>query len=107
MAASLSERVALIGKPLFILFGIVSGGIYWFMNGSPTEAIDKQNATLTVGITKTQQKIKEAEERLANKSKFQEEMERLSQTFRLALEYLPKDLDIQDILKKTALEARS
>jgi len=34
-------------------------------------------------------------------------MERVSQTFRLALDYLPKELDIEDLLKKIYSEARA
>jgi type IV pilus assembly protein PilO len=104
---SLLERLEVTGKPIFVLIGIILSVAYWTMNGNPTERLDAENASLQTEISKVQQKIKEAENRLANKAKFEEEMEHLSQTFKLAVEYLPKDLNIQDILKKTYLESRS
>jgi len=104
---SLLERLEITGRPIFVLFGIILSTFYWISNGDPTAQTDADNAILQTDITRTQQKIKEAENRLANKSKFEEEMVHLSQTFKLAVEYLPKDLNIQDILKKTYLESRT
>jgi type IV pilus assembly protein PilO len=104
---SIADRVAVTKKPIFFAIGLIACGIYYLLSGNPTELIDKQNNDLQTQTTNINQKIKEAEARLANKSKFQEEMERLSLTFKLALEYLPKDLEIEDILKKTSLEARA
>jgi type IV pilus assembly protein PilO len=105
--ASIVDRIAVTGKPLFFAGGFIACGIYYLMSGNPTELIDRQNTELQNQTASINQKIREAEARLANKAKFQEEMERLSLTFKLALEYLPKDLEIEDILKKTSLEARA
>jgi type IV pilus assembly protein PilO len=105
--AGIEDRVRVTGKPVFILFGFFIAAGYWFMNGNPTQNLDSENAVLMGQIAETKSKIKEAEDRLANRNKFFEEMQRLSTTFKMALEYLPRDLDIQDILKKTFLEARS
>jgi type IV pilus assembly protein PilO len=105
--ASLVDRIAVTQKPIFFGLGIVACGLFYLMSGNPTELIDRQNSELQSQTTSINQKIKDAEARLANKAKFQEEMERLSLTFKLALEYLPKDLEIEDILKKTTLEVRA
>lgn len=104
---SLIERIETTGRSIFALIGIILAVGYWTMSGNPAEGIDRENTTLEADINKTRLKIKEAENRLANKAKFEEEMEHLSQTFKLAVEYLPKDLNIQDILKKTYMESRT
>jgi type IV pilus assembly protein PilO len=105
--ASIQERIAVTGRPIFLVGGVILCALFWFMNGSPTEKLDNENNALESKIKMTEQKIKEAENRLTNKPKLQEEMDKLSQIFRLALEYLPKDFEVHDILRKISLEARA
>jgi type IV pilus assembly protein PilO len=104
---SVQDRIQVTGRPIFGLFGVFLAAGYYLMNGNPVAPYESQIAQLHGEISKVQAKIKETESHLADKAKFQEEMERISQTFRLALDYLPKDLDIQDILKKVYVEART
>ena len=54
-----------------------------------------------------QQKLKTTQDTAKDKAKIQEEMETVSQTFKLVLDYIPKELDGQGLLKKISIEAKS
>src|ERR1017187_10894446 len=51
-------------------------------------------------LNQSKEKLRMTQDRAQNKEKFQKEMEASSQTFRQVLEYLPKELDMQDLHKK-------
>jgi type IV pilus assembly protein PilO len=104
---SLKERIRLAPLSAFISLGVILSLAYWFMAGNPSEINKDQNASLRTQIAETDKKIKEIEVTFSSKAKFQEEMEKVSITFKLALDYLPKELNVQDLLKKIYLEART
>jgi type IV pilus assembly protein PilO len=103
---SLTDRLKIASPSLFVGFGIGFVGLLYFSQGSGNN-YESRIADVKTKLTISQKKLKETVEITSNKQKFQGEMERVSQTFRLALEYLPKELDIQDLLKKIYSEARS
>ncbi len=105
--ATLEERIKYSPRSTFVVGGIVLAVLTWSAVDSPTKRFDPEIARIQQELADAEKKLAETEERFSNKGKFQEEMERVSQTFRLALDYLPKELDTQDLLKKISLEARS
>ena len=105
--ASLKDRLEYSPRSSFVIFGMVLAGLAWYMLENPATRYQPQLDKLAGEIRVAQKRLAETEERFSNKGKFQAEMERVSQTFRLALDYLPKELDSQDLLKKVYLEARS
>lgn len=104
---SLLDRLKLTPTLNFIVFGVVLAAIFWWTSTDPQAKWKPANENLRKQLAIAEKKLRETEDRFHNKAKFQEEMERVSQLFKLALDYLPKELDIQDILKKIYLEARS
>jgi type IV pilus assembly protein PilO len=103
---TISERILITPVKVFLGLGIVACGLLYVARGPGTN-YSQEISDVSSQLKAAQVKLKSTEETAANKPKFQEEMERVSQTFRLALEYLPKELDIQDILKKIYSEART
>ncbi len=105
--ASLEDRIKLAPKSFFILMGLGLAAALHYSNGSGADALAPQIKQLKETLETSRIKLKETQDRAQDKGKFQEEMERISQTFRLALDYLPKELEIQDMLKKIYSEART
>lgn len=104
--ATFSEKIKLAPPMAFLTIGIIAFTAVFFLQ-SGTSVPATQLAASKAELTKFQNKLKETQEATQNKPRFQEEMERVSQTFRLALDYLPKELDVQDLLKKVSSEARA
>ncbi len=107
--ASLTDRISLAPKPLFLVIGAVLGAAVYFSSGGSTTMTQVE-----AEITKTKQELKKksdvlqkTQERLKERGKFEEEMSFVSQTFRQALDYLPTKSDTQDLLKKIYSEART
>lgn len=90
---------------VFIMGLLISATIHYFFGGIGANGpkIEK----LKTDIQASADKLKRTTERTADKAQFQTEVERMSQTFRLALDYLPKELDIQDLLRKIYSESRA
>jgi type IV pilus assembly protein PilO len=105
--ASLQDRMRLAPKSFFFLMGIGLALALQYSYGSKAELLAPQITALKAKVAADTIKLRETQERAQNKGKFQEEMERISQTFRMALDYLPKELEIQDMLKKIYSEART
>ena len=102
----LEERMRISPKRTFAVLGFFLAAGLWYMQTSPDDLYDGHIRDLTNQVTEIQKKVNETAERFNNKKKFQDEMEQVSQTFRLALDFLPKELDTQDLLKKISIEAR-
>jgi len=103
---SVAERIKLAPPQALLGLGVVLAGVLYLVQGTGPD-ISLQLNDVKAKLSKAEAKLTETKEATQNKAKFQEEMERVSQTFRLALEYLPKELDIQDLLKKVYSEARA
>ncbi len=84
---------------------LMAATIHYFFGGIGANGAKIEK--LKVDIQASSDKLKRTTERTADKAKFQEEVERMSQIFRLALDYLPKELDIQDLLRKIYSESRA
>ena len=104
---TLNERIKIAPRGLFFFAGLFFTTVLYYSQGSSKQDYAGDLAKLKAEFAKTQETLKFTQERATNKGKFQEDMERVSQTFRLALDYLPKELDTQDLLKKIYSEARA
>ncbi|MDZ4677830.1 MAG: type 4a pilus biogenesis protein PilO [Oligoflexia bacterium] len=105
--ATLQDRLKLAPKSFFLLVGLGLAASLYYSYGSKAEELAPLIVQLRADVEKNRIKLKVTQDRAQDKGKFQEEMERISQTFRLALDYLPKELEIQDMLKKIYSEART
>lgn len=108
--ALLQEKLVQYPAKGFLVVGFLVGAYMLFAGGGFDKGDNEylpQIETLKGEIEKSQKKLDETLSMTQNKQKFQEDMERVSQTFRLVLDYLPKELDTQDLLKKIASEARA
>ncbi len=104
---SITDRVKITPKTGFLFLGMILAAAYYATVDSPNSPNATQIASLNAEIIKAESKLKETEDRTRDKAHFQDEVERVSETFRLALEYLPKELDVQDLLKKVYSESRA
>lgn len=102
---ALKESIAYQPKLKIFFFGVVAGVAIFYSQGPHT--VDPKITNLKNDIKNAQDKLRETIEKTNNKVKFQEEVEGVSQTVRQALDYLPKEIDIQDLLKKISSEART
>lgn len=103
--ANLEEVVQSKSPRFFFMVGVLAAaGIYY---GQPPMDYENLISKAKNDISVAQEKLRLTQERTQNKDKYQKEMEVLSETFRQVLEYLPKQLDTQDLLKKIYSEARA
>ena len=102
----LQDKIQSWPKAGFVLVGIGLAFVYYSGQGRGDEAFTGTIQTLKVENEKNQKKLEETVNITQNKQKFQEDMERVSLTFRYVLDYLPRELDTQDLLKKISSEAR-
>jgi len=105
--SALTDRMRLSPKRTFLVMGFFAAVGYWYMEPSPDDLYDALIKRMQTQLTTLQKKVSETETRFNDKKKFQDEMEQVSQTFRLALDYLPKELAPQDLLSKISIEART
>jgi type IV pilus assembly protein PilO len=105
--ATLADRMKIVPKSAFFFLGLMGAAGLHFGLGPIGGDLIPQIEALRTDVEKDRIKLRETQDRAANKAKFQEEVEQVSQLFRLALDYLPKELDVQDLLKKVYSEARS
>ncbi|MCC6277466.1 MAG: type 4a pilus biogenesis protein PilO [Oligoflexia bacterium] len=105
--ASLSDRIKVAPPSLFFLVGAGLAAALYFTYGSEAEKLRPQILSLKDQVAKAKAKLKETKDRAQNRETFQNEMESVSVTLRQALEYLPKELDVQDLLRKVYSEART
>jgi type IV pilus assembly protein PilO len=104
---SLMDRIRVSGRNVFVLFGLVLAGVYYLMSADPEAVYRPQIVSAQQQLQEAEKKLAETEERFQNKGKFQAELEQLSVDFRKALEYLPKEADVQDLVRKITKEARA
>lgn len=102
----MKDRLLTLTHPMLFGMGCLLALVFHLMNPR-NNPLDARIISLKKEITASQDKLKQTIERTQNKAKFQEEVDQVSQTVRLALEYLPKDFDMQDLLKKIYSEARN
>ncbi len=91
---------------VLLLGGIALAGVFYYFLGR-TNPNDVKIQKLHADIIVSTEKLKQTLEKTADKAKFQDDVERMSQTFRLALDYLPREIETQDLLKKIYAEARN
>lgn len=103
----LEEQVKALPKLAFFVGGLALAAFIWNSNGPGGQEFDGQITKLKGDLTQQKRKLTETKQITKDKARFQAEMEKVSQTFRLVLDYLPKELDVQDLLKKIYSEARS
>lgn len=103
---ALKESIIYQSKMKIFFFGLVVS-VFIYYSGGVKPSTDPKVVGLKTEIQQAQEKLKETIDKTNNKVKFQEEVEQVSQTVRLALDYVPKEIDIQDLLKKVYSEARS
>src|SRR5438046_3172377 len=104
---SLEDRIRLAPKSTFVLFGILLAAAFWFTQPTPDDLFAQPISLLEGQVADLQKKVQETEARFNNKKKFQDEMDQVSQLFRLALDFLPKELEPQELLKKISIEAKA
>lgn len=102
----LKEQAESAPQAVFVLIGVAIAAFFFLNFGMGTEALLSQVESVKLQLEANDVKLKETLEIVKNKEKFQESMEKFTQTFRMALEYLPKELQVQDLLQKVTREAR-
>ena len=101
------EKINSLSMAMVIGIGILLGALYYMNGGEGIVVKDRTIQTLTQEINKIDQEIRAAEEIVKNKTKFQDELNYVSDRLKAALEYLPTDLMAQDILRQMYEEARN
>lgn len=105
--SALTEKIEGTSRSIFILFGILLGAGYYFMNQDQITAFDNQKTEVQSELAKREAEIAEASKVAADKKKFEEEVNKVSEQLRAAVEFLPNRLNQQDILSQISQEARS
>ncbi|MBK9293201.1 MAG: type 4a pilus biogenesis protein PilO [Oligoflexia bacterium] len=103
---ALKESIVYQSKLKIFFIGLIAAVAIYYSSGMQP-ANNPKIRQLKNDISAAQEKLKQTIEKTNNKAKFQEEVEQVSQTVRLALDYLPKEIEIQNLLKKVYSEARS
>ena len=106
--AAIDERLRSTSNSVIFLFGLIAAGfIFYEKIGVSTIFTEEKIQQMRTEIGTLQQKLKTTQDTAKDKAKIQEEMETVSQTFKLVLDYIPKELDGQGLLKKISIEAKS
>jgi len=106
--ASLTDRIALAPKPLFVVIGAALALVMYLQTGGGAAGnYDSQIAIAKAELNKKNDLLKKTKDRIGQRTQFEDEMNLVSQTFRQALDYLPTKADTQDLYKKIYSEARA
>lgn len=105
--SALTDKIAMTSRNIFLLGGILLGAGYYFANQDQLGAQDQQLATVSQELKTRETEIAEASKVAGDKKKFEEEVDRVSQQLRAAVEFLPTRLNQQDILAQISKEARA
>lgn len=104
--ASLTERVAVAPRAVFLMLGgLLAGALY--MGTADNIDYDAEIKNLQQDLQTKNNRIKTTKIKLEDRQKFADEVATVNQTFRAALEYLPNKLDMQDLLKSIYSEGRT
>jgi Tfp pilus assembly protein PilO len=104
---SLVDKVQSTSLSLFILIGLGLGAGYYYSNQGTIEEVERQINEQKAEVTKRDNEVKEAQKVAADKKKFEEDVNRVSDQLRAALEFLPNSLKEQEVLTRISNEARS
>lgn len=104
---SLVEKIQSQKKSVFLLIGIVLGGLYYYSSMQNLESKDLIIENKKNELQGVEDSIAEAKKIAGDKVKFEEENAKISDQLKAALEFLPTQLNEQEILQKVSAEARS
>lgn len=104
---AIQDQIEATPPRYFALSGILLSVFSAYYFGLGVQEYKDRTEAAKYQLETNQKKLKETLDSTQNKAKFQEETEKIAQTFRMALDYLPKELDTQDILSKVYREARA
>lgn len=105
--SAVAQKIAGTSRNIFLLIGILLGAGYYFMNQSQMEAVQGQQKKVQAELEKKETDIGEASKIANDKQKFEDEVNLVSQQLRAAVEFLPSQLNQQDILAQISKEARA
>ena len=101
------EKINQLSIGMALGIGILLGGLLYMNSGDSIVMKDRQIQTMMQEVNKTKKEVKSAQDIVKNKTKYQDELNYVSDRLRAALEYLPTDLMAQDILRQMYEEARN
>jgi Tfp pilus assembly protein PilO len=104
---SIVDKIQGTSVSLFVLLGLGLGAGYYYSNQGAIEDVDKQIELQKAEMTKREGEVKEAQRVASDKKKFEEDVNRVSDQLRAALEFLPNSLKEQEVLTRISNEARS
>lgn len=104
---SIIERIQGTSRNVFVLIGLLVSAGYYYTNQTAVEGVEKQIETQKAEMAKKDLEVKEAKKVASDKKKFEEEVNKVSDQLRAALEFLPNSLKEQEVLTRISNEARS
>lgn len=105
--SALTEKIQETSRNIFILLGLLVGGAYYVTNQGSIESIETQITQQRQEVQKREAEVQETKKIAADRKKFEEEVNFVSDQLRAALEFLPNSLKEQEILTRISNEARS
>jgi Tfp pilus assembly protein PilO len=101
------ERINGLSPMLCFLIGLGLAGLSYFSMGDGLETAARSLQNAQNELETREEEVKAAQAIAKDKTKFEEELNYVSDRLKAALEYLPTDLNAQDILTKLYGEASS
>jgi len=103
----LIEKMKYTPPKIFLIISLGLTAFYYFSLYNDGAQEDKQIKTLGTTIDQKQKELTEAQEVAKDEGQFQKEVNFVSNQLRAALEYLPADLEVEDIHRRLTTEVRS
>ena len=101
------ELIQRSSKGMFLIIGLLLGVLYYWSNSDTLDAQDSAIEAKKVEIETLDKAIGVAQKIANDKTKFEEENQKVSDQLKAAIEFLPNKLNEQEVLIKISNEARS
>ncbi len=101
------EMIQKTSKFVFMLIGLVLGGLYYVNGMNNLNLLDSGIANKKIELNALEESIKAAQKIANDKAKFEEENQKISDLLKAAVEFLPNKINEQEVLAKISNEARS
>jgi Tfp pilus assembly protein PilO len=103
----LLTRIRMAPMLYFVVIGTVLGSFYYFWMFDSGGNIETRIQTSTAELQKATSDLADTNRVIADKTQFQTEFQEVSEKFRAAIEYLPENFNVQELLKQISDEARA
>lgn len=105
--AQWAEQVQSTPTSKFALLGVLFLGLYYVLFFDDGSRLDRNIKRLKSEISKKRTVAETTEKKLENQKRFQQEVVALSEQFREALEFLPNEINVADLIRRINSQARS